>query len=154
MSATPVNPADALDAIRAGYSLEEPALDVGVALAPAADASDAAAAGSANAAASPTTPDPTAPIRLPLGMMNRHGLIAGATGTGKTVTLQVLAEQLSRAGVPVFASDIKGDLSGLRTTPSSRSARTRSARTGPAADARSSSRRWAGSARASRCGRP
>ena len=113
MSATPVNPADALDAIRAGYSFEEPALDVGVALAPAADASDAAAAGSANAAASPTTPDPTAPIRLPLGMMNRHGLIAGATGTGKTVTLQVLAEQLSRAGVPVFASDIKGDLSGL-----------------------------------------
>ena len=113
MSATPVNPADALDAIRAGYSFEEPALDVGVALAPAADASDAAAAGSANAAASPTTPDPTAPVRLPLGMMNRHGLIAGATGTGKTVTLQVLAEQLSRAGVPVFASDIKGDLSGL-----------------------------------------
>ncbi|HJG81381.1 MAG TPA: DUF853 domain-containing protein [Brevibacterium senegalense] len=113
MSATPANPADALDAIRAGYSFEEPALDVGVALAPAADASDAAAAGSANAAASPTTPDPTAPIRLPLGMMNRHGLIAGATGTGKTVTLQVLAEQLSRAGVPVFASDIKGDLSGL-----------------------------------------
>ena len=112
MSATPVNPADALDAIRAGYSFEEPALDVGVALAPAADA-PAAAAGSANAAASPTTPDPTAPIRLPLGMMNRHGLIAGATGTGKTVTLQVLAEQLSRAGVPVFASDIKGDLSGL-----------------------------------------
>ena len=113
MSATPAYPADALDAIRSGYSFEEPALDVGVALAPAADASDAAAAGSANAAASPTTPDPTAPIRLPLGMMNRHGLIAGATGTGKTVTLQVLAEQLSRAGVPVFASDIKGDLSGL-----------------------------------------
>ncbi|WP_019160049.1 helicase HerA-like domain-containing protein [Brevibacterium senegalense] len=106
MSATPAYPADALDAIRSGYSFEEPALDVGVALAPAADASDAAAA-------SPTTPDPTAPIRLPLGMMNRHGLIAGATGTGKTVTLQVLAEQLSRAGVPVFASDIKGDLSGL-----------------------------------------
>jgi DNA helicase HerA-like ATPase len=47
------------------------------------------------------------------GMCNRHGLIAGATGTGKTVTLQVLAESFSRAGVPVFAADIKGDLSGL-----------------------------------------
>src|SRR5690349_910206 len=52
-------------------------------------------------------------IRIPLGMMNRHGLIAGATGTGKTKTLQLLAEQLSNAGVPVFVSDIKGDLSGL-----------------------------------------
>ncbi len=47
------------------------------------------------------------------GMMNRHGLVAGATGTGKTVTLQVLAEGLSRLGVPVFTADIKGDLSGL-----------------------------------------
>ncbi len=46
-------------------------------------------------------------------MSNRHGLIAGATGTGKTVTLQVLAEGFSRMGVPVFAADIKGDLSGL-----------------------------------------
>ena len=45
--------------------------------------------------------------------MNRHGLVAGATGTGKTKTLQVLAEQLSDAGVPVFISDIKGDISGL-----------------------------------------
>ncbi|RYE63654.1 MAG: DUF853 family protein, partial [Rhizobiaceae bacterium] len=44
---------------------------------------------------------------------NRHGLVTGATGTGKTVTLQVLAEGFSRAGVPVFASDIKGDLSGV-----------------------------------------
>jgi DNA helicase HerA-like ATPase len=52
-------------------------------------------------------------IRIPLAMMNRHGLIAGATGTGKTKTLQLLAEQLSNAGVPVFVSDIKGDLSGL-----------------------------------------
>ena len=49
-----------------------------------------------------------------LGVMsNRHGLISGATGTGKTVTLQVLAESFSRAGVPVFAADIKGDLSGI-----------------------------------------
>lgn len=50
---------------------------------------------------------------LPLKWGNRHGLIAGATGTGKTVTLQVLAEGFSAAGVPVFLSDIKGDLSGL-----------------------------------------
>ncbi len=47
------------------------------------------------------------------GMANRHGLIAGATGTGKTVTLQTLAENFSRIGVPVFLSDVKGDLSGL-----------------------------------------
>ena len=44
---------------------------------------------------------------------NRHGLIAGATGTGKTITLQVMAEGFSRAGVPVFVSDVKGDLSGM-----------------------------------------
>src|SRR6478752_2615284 len=53
------------------------------------------------------------PIRIPLAMLNRHGLVAGATGTGKTKTLQLLAGQLSDAGVPVFAADIKGDLSGL-----------------------------------------
>ena len=46
-------------------------------------------------------------------MANRHGLIAGATGTGKTVTLRVLAEQFSSLGVPVFMADVKGDLSGL-----------------------------------------
>ena len=46
-------------------------------------------------------------------MANRHGLIAGATGTGKTVTLRVLAEQLSKIGVPIFMADVKGDLSGL-----------------------------------------
>lgn len=56
-----------------------------------------------------------APVRLPLSMMNRHGLVAGATGTGKTVTLHMMAEQLSTAGVPVFLADIKGDLSGLAT---------------------------------------
>jgi DNA helicase HerA-like ATPase len=50
---------------------------------------------------------------LLLGMGNRHGLIAGATGTGKTVTLQILAEEFSAAGVPVFLSDIKGDVSGM-----------------------------------------
>lgn len=54
-----------------------------------------------------------AKVNLPLRMMNRHGMIAGATGSGKTRTLQVIAEQLSAAGVPVFMSDIKGDLSGL-----------------------------------------
>jgi DNA helicase HerA-like ATPase len=53
------------------------------------------------------------PQTLKLGYANRHGLIAGATGTGKTVTLQILAEGFSAAGVPVFLSDIKGDLSGL-----------------------------------------
>src|SRR4051794_41963608 len=46
-------------------------------------------------------------------MMNRHGLVAGATGTGKTRTLQLLGEALSTAGVPVFAADVKGDLSGM-----------------------------------------
>jgi DNA helicase HerA-like ATPase len=52
-------------------------------------------------------------VILNAGMANRHGLITGATGTGKTVTLQVLAESFSRLGVPVFTADVKGDLSGL-----------------------------------------
>jgi DNA helicase HerA-like ATPase len=67
---------------------------------------------------------PAAPPFLPIAkakteigiipqMANRHGLIAGATGTGKTVTLRVLAEQFSSIGVPVFMADVKGDLSGL-----------------------------------------
>src|SRR6202163_1840264 len=55
----------------------------------------------------------TKPEYLTLALTNRHGLVTGATGTGKTVTLQVLAEGLSRAGVSVFAADIKGDLSGI-----------------------------------------
>jgi DNA helicase HerA-like ATPase len=55
----------------------------------------------------------TKPEHLTLKLANRHGLIAGATGTGKTVTLQVLAEGFSNAGVPVFAADVKGDLSGI-----------------------------------------
>jgi DNA helicase HerA-like ATPase len=54
-----------------------------------------------------------APQAIAAAMANRHGLIAGATGTGKTVTLQTLAEGFSRAGVPVFLADVKGDLSGL-----------------------------------------
>lgn len=52
-------------------------------------------------------------VQLPLSMVNRHGLVAGATGTGKTKTLQILAGQLSAAGVPVFISDIKGDVTGI-----------------------------------------
>jgi DNA helicase HerA-like ATPase len=55
----------------------------------------------------------TAPLHFIPKMANRHGLIAGATGTGKTVTLRVLAEQFSALGVPVFMADVKGDLSGL-----------------------------------------
>jgi DNA helicase HerA-like ATPase len=85
--------AAAVDAVRAGYAPEGPALEIG-----------ALVNGDALA---------DVPVRIPLGMLNRHGLIAGATGTGKTKTLQVLAEQLSAAGVPVFAADVKGDLSGL-----------------------------------------
>jgi len=52
-------------------------------------------------------------VRAPLALMNRHGLIAGATGTGKTKSLQLIAEQLSTAGVPVFLADVKGDVSGI-----------------------------------------
>ena len=81
-------------ALAAAYGFTEPALVLGAAL-----------AGTA------THPEPK--VRIPLSMMNRHGLVAGATGTGKTKTLQLLTEQLSAAGVPVFVADIKGDLSGL-----------------------------------------
>ncbi|PZQ91902.1 MAG: DUF853 domain-containing protein [Leifsonia xyli] len=90
----------AVDAVRAGYAFDAPALEMG-----------ALVNGDALA---------DVPIRIPLSMVNRHGLVAGATGTGKTKTLQVLAEQLSSAGVPVFAADIKGDLSGIASpgTPS------------------------------------
>ncbi|MGB5605936.1 MAG: helicase HerA-like domain-containing protein, partial [Gammaproteobacteria bacterium] len=55
----------------------------------------------------------TVPVYLLPRLANRHGLIAGATGTGKTVSLQILAEDFSRRGVPVFMADVKGDLSGL-----------------------------------------
>jgi DNA helicase HerA-like ATPase len=80
-------------AVRAGYGFDAPALELGALV---------------NGDAMPDVP-----IRIPLAMVNRHGLVAGATGTGKTKTLQMLAEQLSNAGVPVFAADIKGDLSGI-----------------------------------------
>ncbi|MFD6859660.1 helicase HerA-like domain-containing protein [Rhodococcus sp. NPDC060090] len=59
------------------------------------------------------TVDPAAHVRIPLATLNRHGLVAGATGTGKTKTIQLIAEQLSSAGVPVVVADVKGDLSGL-----------------------------------------
>ena len=52
-------------------------------------------------------------VQIPLAMLNRHGLIAGATGTGKTKTLQIMAGQLSDAGVPVFVADVKGDVTGM-----------------------------------------
>ena len=77
-----------------GYAFDEPSLVLG---APMLDGQVAAGA----------------PVRLPLSMVNRHGLVAGATGTGKTKTLQILAGQLSDAGVPVFVSDVKGDLTGI-----------------------------------------
>ncbi|NNG38112.1 DUF853 family protein [Flexivirga sp. ID2601S] len=83
-----------LEQIKAGYSFEGGALELGAAVVD-------------NAAS------PDVPVRLPLSMMNRHGLVAGATGTGKTKTLQLMAEQLSASGVPVFLADIKGDVSGV-----------------------------------------
>jgi DNA helicase HerA-like ATPase len=87
--------ADAISSeVAAGYQFEGPALELGGLMLDASTLSDVH-------------------IRIPLGMLNRHGLVAGATGTGKTKTLQLMAEQLCAAGVPVFAADIKGDLSGL-----------------------------------------
>lgn len=80
--------------VAAGYRFEGPALELGGLMLDADQLVDV-------------------PVRIPLAMLNRHGLIAGATGTGKTRTLQLLVEQLSAQGVPVFAADIKGDLSGL-----------------------------------------
>ncbi|GLK18199.1 helicase HerA-like domain-containing protein [Herbiconiux flava] len=85
----------AVEAVRAGYDFDGPALEIGALV---------------NGEAVPGVP-----VRIPLAMTNRHGLVAGATGTGKTRTLQVLAEQLAAAGVPVFAADMKGDLTGVAT---------------------------------------
>ncbi|MGI8792949.1 MAG: helicase HerA-like domain-containing protein [Acidimicrobiales bacterium] len=85
---------DFVERIAAAYSADGPALELG----------SAKLDGEVYAEAQ---------VRIPASMCNRHGLIAGATGTGKTVTLQVMAEQLSSIGVPVFAADMKGDLSGL-----------------------------------------
>lgn len=80
--------------IAAGYAVEGQALELGTVVVDG-------------------TADPAAQIRIPLATINRHGLVAGATGTGKTKTLQLIAEQLSAAGVPVLMADVKGDLSGL-----------------------------------------
>ncbi|MEH0556516.1 helicase HerA-like domain-containing protein [Streptomyces sp. B21-101] len=82
------------DDIAAGYAFSGPALDLGALL-----------------WEGRCLPD--APVRIPLPMLNRHGLVAGATGTGRTRTLQLIAEQLSAQGVPVFLADVKGDLSGI-----------------------------------------
>ncbi len=96
-STAPSGPLDAdqVAAVVAGYTFDAATLDLGALV---------------NGAAVPD-----AQIRIPLAMTNRHGLVAGATGTGKTRTLQGLAEQLAAHGVPVFAADIKGDLSGVAT---------------------------------------
>src|SRR5437763_16484777 len=64
---------------------------------------------------------------LTLGFGNRHGLVTGATGTGKTVTLQLLAEGFSNSGTPVFAADVKGDLAGISTAGDAKSALTKRA---------------------------
>ncbi|MBD8608596.1 DUF853 family protein [Aeromicrobium sp. CFBP 8757] len=88
------------DLVRAGYAFDGVAIEMGALL---------------DGTPPDLVPVPSAPVRIPLAMLNRHGLVAGATGTGKTKTLQVLAEQISANGVPVFAADIKGDLSGIAT---------------------------------------
>ena len=80
--------------LQAGYGSDEPSVTLGAAM-------------------EGSTLHPEPKVRIPLAMLNRHGLIAGATGTGKTKTLQLLAEQMSVQGIPVFAADIKGDLSGI-----------------------------------------
>ena len=92
-----------VEEVRAGYAFDGPVVEIGALV-----VDDVAV--------------PSAPVRIPLGMLNRHGLVAGATGTGKTRTLQLLAEQVSAHGVPVFAADVKGDLSGIAVpgTPSER----------------------------------
>ncbi|HYK02307.1 MAG TPA: helicase HerA-like domain-containing protein [Thermoanaerobaculia bacterium] len=82
------------DTYKAAYGFDVPSIEIGHVL------RDGGAAGEL-------------PVRIPLRMMNRHGMIAGSTGTGKTRTLQLLAEGLSRAGVPVFLADVKGDLAGM-----------------------------------------
>lgn len=91
---TTESPGTRTQQIAAGYAVEGTALELGTVMVDG-------------------TCDPTARVRIPLATLNRHGLVAGATGTGKTKSLQMLAEQLSTAGVPVVMADVKGDLSGL-----------------------------------------
>ncbi|GJF29151.1 hypothetical protein KNE206_18510 [Kitasatospora sp. NE20-6] len=93
-SPAPAGPPEAVREIADGYAFTGPALDLGAVL-------------------HDGTAYPDAQVRIPLGVLNRHGLVAGATGTGKTKTLQLIAEQLSAQGVPVFLADIKGDVSGI-----------------------------------------
>src|SRR4051794_41981063 len=85
--------ADIAAEVEAGYAFEGPALELGGLMLDPERLSEAR-------------------VRIPLAMLNRHGLVAGATGTGKTKTLQLLAEQLCAQGGPVFPPDIKGDPSG------------------------------------------
>ncbi|MEO6712931.1 MAG: helicase HerA-like domain-containing protein [Mycobacteriales bacterium] len=85
---------DAVAEIAKAYAFDGPALELG-------------------AVVTDTIAHPEARVRIPLSMLNRHGLVAGATGTGKTKTLQLMAEQLSDAGVPCVLADIKGDVSGM-----------------------------------------
>ena len=85
--------------VRSGYSFSSPTLPVGTYLDTLSGGEPAAVKGLS--------------VGIPLGLLNRHALVAGATGTGKTRTLQLLAEGLSSAGVPVFLADVKGDLTGL-----------------------------------------
>ncbi len=85
---------DHIEKIRQGYIFDSETIDIGVADMGGEAVKDAR-------------------ICLPVSMLTRHGLICGATGTGKTITLQLLAEQIAAHGIPVFATDIKGDLSGL-----------------------------------------
>ncbi|MFS0885917.1 helicase HerA-like domain-containing protein [Aeromicrobium sp. 179-A 4D2 NHS] len=94
MTQPAADPSAHVEQIRAGYAFDEPALEIGALVVDGAPRADV-------------------PVRIPFRMLNRHGLVAGATGTGKTKTLQVLAEQIAAGGVPVFAADIKGDLSGI-----------------------------------------
>lgn len=85
--------------VRSGYGFSSPTLPVGTYLDTLSGGEPAAVKGLS--------------VGIPLGLLNRHALVAGATGTGKTRTLQLLAEGLSAAGVPVFLADVKGDLTGL-----------------------------------------
>ncbi|MEL7974524.1 helicase HerA-like domain-containing protein [Isoptericola sp. F-RaC21] len=97
--AEPAAPASYADEVRAGYASDAPTLPLGALL--------------SGPLGGDPTPDPRVQVGFPLATLNRHGLVAGATGTGKTKTLQGMAEGLSAQGVPVFLADIKGDLSGL-----------------------------------------
>lgn len=88
------DPTELVRQVAAGYAFDRPCVELG-------------------ALVVDGSPDPAVRVRIPVSMMTRHGLVAGATGTGKTKSLQLMAEQLSAMGVSVFAADVKGDLSGV-----------------------------------------